>query len=62
MASVVIILKIELFASDMGKVLAGIQVLPSEYAEFDEFLTNLNYTYVEETENAVYKRFLLGNS
>ncbi|KIK67344.1 hypothetical protein GYMLUDRAFT_37442 [Collybiopsis luxurians FD-317 M1] len=48
--------------ADIGKVLAGIQVPPSEYAEFDEFLTKLNYTYVEETENAVYKRFLLGNS
>lgn len=47
---------------DIGKVLAGIQVPPSEYAKFDGFLKKLNYTYVEETENPVYKRFLHGGS
>jgi len=45
---------------DVGKVLAGIQVPPEEYREFDEFLEELNYTYVEETDNEVYKRFLRG--
>ncbi|KAJ3735739.1 tryptophan synthase beta subunit-like PLP-dependent enzyme [Lentinula guzmanii] len=48
--------------ADIGKVLAGIQVPPSDYAEFDAFLKKLNYTYVEETENPVYKRFLHGES
>ncbi|KAE9411443.1 threonine dehydratase I [Gymnopus androsaceus JB14] len=47
--------------ADIGKVLAGIQVPPSEYDKFDEFLKKLNYTYVEETENPVYKRFLHGD-
>ncbi|KAJ4483377.1 tryptophan synthase beta subunit-like PLP-dependent enzyme [Lentinula aciculospora] len=48
--------------ADIGKVLAGIQVPPPEYVEFDCFLKKLNYTYVEETENPVYKRFLHGDS
>ncbi|KAJ3874939.1 tryptophan synthase beta subunit-like PLP-dependent enzyme [Lentinula edodes] len=47
--------------ADIGKVLAGIQVPPSENDEFDAFLKKLNYTYVEETENPVYKRFLHGD-
>jgi threonine dehydratase len=46
--------------SDLGKVLAGIQVPPNEYDEFDAFLTKLNYIFVEETNNAVYKRYLRG--
>ncbi|KAL0569804.1 threonine deaminase [Marasmius crinis-equi] len=46
--------------ADLGKVLAGIQVPPEEYNIFDEFLKKLNYTYVEETDNPVYKRFLHG--
>ncbi|GAW05206.1 tryptophan synthase beta subunit-like PLP-dependent enzyme [Lentinula edodes] len=47
--------------ADIGKVLAGIQVPPLENDEFDAFLKKLNYTYVEETENPVYKRFLHGD-
>ena len=46
--------------SDIGKILAGIQVPPSDYEEFDEYLKNLAYPYVEETDNAVYKRLLRG--
>ncbi|KAJ8076486.1 threonine deaminase [Marasmius tenuissimus] len=46
--------------ADLGKVLAGIQVPPEEHGMFDEFLKKLNYTYVEETDNPVYKRFLHG--
>jgi threonine dehydratase len=42
----------------VGKVLAGIQVPPEEFREFDDFLTNLGYKYIEETDNEVYKRFL----
>lgn len=47
--------------TDLGKVLAGIQVPPTESAEFDGFLKTLGYPYVEETENEVYKRYLKGN-
>ncbi|KAK0461064.1 tryptophan synthase beta subunit-like PLP-dependent enzyme [Desarmillaria tabescens] len=46
--------------ADLGKVLAGIQVPPSEYDAFDKFLTKLNYTFVEETNNPVYKQYLRG--
>ncbi|KAJ7132763.1 tryptophan synthase beta subunit-like PLP-dependent enzyme [Mycena crocata] len=45
---------------DLGKVLAGVQVPPSDHDAFDLFLTQLGYTYVEETENPVYKRYLRG--
>lgn len=45
---------------DLGKVLAGIQVPADESEQFDQFLDTLDYAYVEETENAVYKRFLQG--
>ena len=45
-------------AVDLGKVLAGIQVPPSECVEFDQFLEQLGYHYVEETNNEVYKRYL----
>ncbi|EPQ57238.1 threonine dehydratase I [Gloeophyllum trabeum ATCC 11539] len=46
--------------ADLGKVLAGIQVPPEESEQFEEFLRNLGYPYVEETENEVYKRYLRG--
>jgi len=46
--------------TDLGKVLAGIQVPPTESADFDGFLQTLGYPYVEETENEVYKRYLRG--
>jgi len=45
--------------ADVSKVLAGIQVPPSDHDAFDAFLKNLNYVYVEETDNPVYKRYLL---
>lgn len=45
---------------DIGKVLAGIQVPPKDNAEFDDILKKLGYTFVEETNNAVYKRHLQG--
>lgn len=45
---------------DLGRVLAGIQVPRSDYPAFDEFLEKLNFAYIEETENVVYKRFLRG--
>lgn len=42
----------------MGKVLVGIQVPPEDNAAFDRYLEELKYTYVEETNNVVYKAFL----
>lgn len=47
-------------SADLGKVLAGIQVPPEDSQQFDTFLSELNYTYVEETQNMVYSRFLRG--
>ncbi|KAF8342257.1 uncharacterized protein EI90DRAFT_3143628 [Cantharellus anzutake] len=44
--------------ADLGRVLAGIQVPSSTQAEFEDFLVKLDYPYVEETSNAVYRRFL----
>ncbi|VDB95147.1 unnamed protein product [Peniophora sp. CBMAI 1063] len=44
--------------ADLGKVLAGIQVPEGEEGEFDGFLRELGYPYVEETGNAVYRRYL----
>lgn len=43
---------------DVGKVLAGIQVPPSDDDQFRVFLKTLNFSFVEETDNAVYRRFL----
>ena len=45
---------------DIGKVLAGIQVPSEDYTEFDNVLKQLGYTFVEETNNVVYKRHLHG--
>jgi hypothetical protein len=44
---------------DIGKVLAGIQVLPEDSQLFVDFLQNLGYPYVEETGNEMYKKLLL---
>ncbi|KAF8633406.1 hypothetical protein AX17_004577 [Amanita inopinata Kibby_2008] len=44
--------------ADISKVLAGVQVPPGDYDAFDLFLRNLNYNYVEETDNPVYRRYL----
>ncbi|KII92440.1 hypothetical protein PLICRDRAFT_102490 [Plicaturopsis crispa FD-325 SS-3] len=46
--------------ADLGKVLTGIQVPLNEYPEFDLFLEKLGYPYVEETQNEVYKNYLIG--
>jgi hypothetical protein len=43
---------------DLGKVLAGIQAPEEDSAQFDHFLRDLGYPYVEETHNEVYKRYL----
>ncbi|KAI0058102.1 threonine dehydratase I [Artomyces pyxidatus] len=44
--------------ADLGRVLAGIQTPVEDSAQFDEFLKELGYTYVEETHNEVYRRYL----
>jgi len=41
-----------------GRVLVGIQVPPKDNAEFQEFLSNLGYNYIEETESPAYQLFL----
>ncbi|KAF9170902.1 hypothetical protein BGX21_002561 [Mortierella sp. AD011] len=43
--------------SDMGKVLAGLQVPEKDNVEFSKFLARLNYQWVEETDNPLYKQF-----
>ena len=47
---------------DVARVLAGIQVPPETGAKFDQFLEELNYAYVEETQNPIYMQFLLANN
>lgn len=44
--------------ADLGKVLAGVQAPPEDSDALDVFLKELGYPYVEETDNAVYKRFM----
>jgi len=51
---------IYLSVPDLGKVLAGIQVPLEESEQFDGFLRDLGYVWVEETDNEVYKRYLKG--
>lgn len=46
------------FPLDVGKVLAGIQVPPSDNEAFETFLKRLGYGYLEETENTIYRQFL----
>jgi threonine dehydratase len=41
-----------------GRVLAGLQVSPSEVDEFGRFLTELGYPHIEETKNPAYQLFL----
>ena len=47
------------YGSDTGRVLCGIQVPASDSNAFDHFLQQLGYPHVEETNNVVYKQFLL---
>lgn len=41
----------------MGKVLAGLQVPAEDNEEFANYLARLNYQWVEETDNPLYKQF-----
>ena len=44
--------------ADFGRVLVGMQVPPSEFNDFTDFLNRLDYPYWDETENPAYKLFL----
>jgi threonine dehydratase len=44
--------------ADFGRVLVGMQVPPSDAAEFNKFLDNLGYLHWDETQNPAYKLFL----
>lgn len=44
--------------ADVGKVLAGIQVPPTDTEAFSRFLERLGYGYLEETENPIYRQYL----
>ena len=44
--------------ADFGRVLVGMQVPPTDAAQFHKFLDHLGYPYWDETENPAYKLFL----
>ena len=44
--------------ADYGRILVGLQVPPTDEKAFAKFLQTLNYPYVEETTNPVYRMFL----
>ncbi|KAI9202877.1 tryptophan synthase beta subunit-like PLP-dependent enzyme [Polychytrium aggregatum] len=44
---------------DTARVLVGMQVPKADMKEFSEFLTKLGYESIDETDNAVYKHFLM---
>lgn len=44
--------------SDYGRALVGINVPPESEAFFQEFLSQLGYDYIEETDNPAYELFL----
>jgi len=41
-----------------GRVLVGMQIPPAEENALNQFLEQLGYLYVEETDNPAYQRFL----
>ena len=43
---------------DIARVLIGLQIPDGQKDKILNFLDNLGYSYQEETENPVYKRFL----
>jgi threonine dehydratase len=44
--------------SDYGRILAGVQIPPSERVDFDLHVRELKYVYAEETDNPAYRMFL----
>jgi threonine dehydratase len=45
--------------ADYGRVLAGIQIPDADYAEFISRLETIGYPFRDETENPVYRLFLV---
>lgn len=45
--------------SDVSRVLTGIQVPPDEGQAFQQFLQDLGYPFSDETDNEVYRAFLV---
>ena len=45
--------------ADYGRILVGLQVPAAEHEAFDAFLQTLGYPFVEETDNPVYRLFLI---
>ncbi|KAI7868188.1 threonine ammonia-lyase, biosynthetic [Spinellus fusiger] len=43
---------------DMGKVFIGIQSPPEDKQLFDSYIEQLGYTYIEETDNELYRTFM----
>lgn len=43
---------------DFGLVLIGFDIAKTDHSKFDDYLTQLNYKYIEETENVAYTMFL----
>jgi threonine dehydratase len=46
------------YGDDFGRVLVGIQVPETVRTDFDAFLSEIGYRYIEETNNPVYRTFL----
>ncbi len=44
--------------ADYGRILVGLQVPPSDDADFQDFLAHLGYPWVEETQNPLFRLFL----
>jgi len=44
--------------TDVGKVLVGLQVPENSAPALHDFLDELGYPFVEETDNEAYKKFL----
>ena len=44
--------------SDKGKVLVGLQLPDNAEDDFEQFVADLGYAYVEETHNPVYRNFM----
>ncbi len=44
--------------TDFGRVLCGIQIPPDEMTQFSKFLDMVGYTFIDESDNPVYKMFL----
>jgi len=44
--------------ADYGRILVGMQVPQEDSHSFEQFLNNLGYPWIEETQNPAYKLFL----